>query len=214
MPKVWAASAAIAMPPPRAETARRRRQSLGSGPISAGGRAGASLGEVMTGPATLPNNVEKLADTLVLAFSVTVQPPIPLQTPPQPANPQPLAGEAVRVTCVPAAKLVLQVEPQSIPEGALVTFPPGPPISETEREYERFWVNVAETLCDEFIVRVQVPVPLHAPLQPVKAQPAAGVAVSVTCVPTWKFALHVLGQLIAPGELATIPLPISLTDSG
>jgi hypothetical protein len=34
-----------------------------------------------------------------------------------------------------------------------------------------------------FIVTVQVDVPLHAPLQPVKVDPLAGVAVKVTALP-------------------------------
>jgi hypothetical protein len=79
------------------------------------------------------NRVIKLADTLVLAFSVTLQPPIPLHAPPQPERPQAAAGLAVKVTCVPGAKLTLQVEPQSIPAGELVTLPPGPPLTETVR---------------------------------------------------------------------------------
>src|SRR5439155_25958975 len=78
------------------------------------------------------NRVVKLADTLVFAFFVTEHPPIPPQAPSQPARPQAVAGPAVRVTCVPAAKLALQVEPQSIPAGELVTLPPGLPTSETE----------------------------------------------------------------------------------
>ena len=93
---------------------------LALGPINAGARPGKSKGEATTGSATGPNNVEKLADRLVLAFSVRAQLPMPLQAPAQPASPQPLAGEAVNVTSVPALKLALQVEPQSIPVGALV----------------------------------------------------------------------------------------------
>jgi hypothetical protein len=42
--------------------------------------------------------VVKLANTLVLAFIVTLQLPIPLQAPPQPAKPQAGAGLAVSVT--------------------------------------------------------------------------------------------------------------------
>jgi hypothetical protein len=80
------------------------------------------------------NRVVKLAETLVLAFIVTLQLPIPLHAPPpQPEKPQAVAGLAVSVTCVPGAKLALQVEPQSIPAGELVTLPPGLPATETER---------------------------------------------------------------------------------
>jgi hypothetical protein len=74
-------------------------------------------------------------------------------------------------------------------------------------------VNVADTLCAEFIVTMQLPVPLQAPPQPVKLQPLAGVAVNVTGVPLEKFALHVAPQLMPEGELATVPLPDLLTES-
>jgi len=48
-----------------------------------------------------------------------------------------------------------------------------------------YWVcaNVAVTLCAAFIVTTQLPTPLQAPAQPLKPQPFAGVAVSVTWVP-------------------------------
>jgi hypothetical protein len=62
-----------------------------------------------------------------------------------------------------------------------------------------------------FIVTVQVPVPLHAPPQLLKVQPLAGVAVSVTAVPGANLALQVVGQSMPPGELVTVPLPVSLT---
>jgi hypothetical protein len=76
----------------------------------------------------------KLAETLVLAFSVTAQAlAMPLQAPPQPARPQLVAGVAVKVTFVPALKLALQVEPQLIPDGELVTVLLGLPTTETER---------------------------------------------------------------------------------
>jgi len=44
-------------------------------------------------------------------------------------------------------------------------------------------LNVAVTDLAASTVTVQAPVPLHAPLQPVKLDPEAAVAVSVTDVP-------------------------------
>jgi hypothetical protein len=44
-------------------------------------------------------------------------------------------------------------------------------------------VKLAVTLVAAFIVTVQEPVPVHAPLQPVKVEPFAGVADRVTLVP-------------------------------
>ena len=58
-------------------------------------------------------------------------------------------------------------------------------------------------------VTVQAPVPEQPPpLQPVKVEPAAGVAVNVTAVPLAKLAEQVAPQLIPTGELVTVPLPV------
>jgi hypothetical protein len=69
-------------------------------------------------------------------------------------------------------------------------------------------VNVAVTAAAAFIVTVHRPVPLQPPpLQPVNADPAFGVAVSVTTVPLTKSAAHVAPQLIPAGLLVTVPVP-------
>ena len=57
------------------------------------------------------------------AFIVTVQPPLPLQAPPQPLKAQPLAGVGVKVTCDPPVKAWLQVDGQLMPAGLLATVP-------------------------------------------------------------------------------------------
>lgn len=44
-------------------------------------------------------------------------------------------------------------------------------------------LNVAVTLRDAVIDNVQLPVPVHAPLQPANVEPLAAVALSVTEVP-------------------------------
>ena len=71
----------------------------------------------------------------------------------------------------------MHIDGQLIPDGELVTVPL--PATLTLSVY---WVcaNVAVTLCAAFIVTTQLPKPLQAPLQPLKPQPSAGVAVSVT----------------------------------
>ena len=56
-------------------------------------------------------------------------------------------------------------------------------------------------------VTVHGPVPEQPPpLQPVKIEPAAGVAVSVTTVPLANGAEHVAPQAIPVGALVTVPL--------
>ena len=66
----------------------------------------------------------KVAVTFWAALMVTVQVPVPLHPPPlQPVKVEPPLGVAVKVTLVPLVKLVLQVLPQLIPAGLLVTVP-------------------------------------------------------------------------------------------
>jgi len=55
---------------------------------------------------------------------------------------------------------------------------------------------------------VQVLVPAQLPLQPVKVEPAVGVAVRVTRVPLLNEAEQVVPQEMPAGELATVPLPV------
>ena len=49
--------------------------------------------------------------------------------------------------------------------------------------------------------------PAHAPLNPEKLYPAAGVADRATVVPSLKLAEQVVGQSIPAGLLVTVPLP-------
>src|SRR5438309_5324937 len=116
---------------------------------------------------------------------------------------------------VPLAKLAEQVAPQLIPAGELVTVPLPVPAGVTVRV--KVWsVKVVVTVVAAESVTVQVPVPEQAPpLQPVKVEPATGVAVKVTAVPLAKLAEQVAPQVIPTGELVTVslPLPAMLTVS-
>jgi len=78
----------------------------------------------------------KVAVTEVAAFMVTLQAPVPLQAPLQPANAEPGAGVAAKLTIVPLAKLAEQVAPQEIPAGELVTVPVPVPVSVTVRVWD------------------------------------------------------------------------------
>ncbi len=49
-------------------------------------------------------------------------------------------------------------------------------------------MNVAVTARASFMVTVQLPIPVHAPLQPAKVPPNPGVKVRVTTVPLGNFA--------------------------
>ena len=58
-----------------------------------------------------------------------------------------------------------------------------------------------------------VEIPLHAPLQPLKVEPLAGFAVSVTVLFVAKLAEQVLPQLMPAGLLVTVPEPDLVIDS-
>ena len=127
----------------------------------------------------------KLAVTVAFAVRVREHVDVPLQTPPQPANVEPVAAAAVRVTAVPLGKFAEHVWPQLTPAGELVTVPDPVPAFETASctGGAVAVLNVAETEVSAAIVTLQVPVPLHDPPQPLNVIPFAAVAVRVTVVP-------------------------------
>src|SRR5215472_139531 len=71
-----------------------------------------------------------------------------------------------------------------------------------------FTAKFAVTVTAVVGVKVHVPVPVQPPpLQPVKVEPAAGWAASVTVVPLATVVVHVVPQLI-PAALVTVPRPL------
>ena len=69
-------------------------------------------------------------------------------------------------------------------------------------------MKVAVTVVAAETVTVQAQVPVQPPpLQPLKVEPLAGVAVRVTVLPLVKLTEHVVPQVIPAGELVTVPLP-------
>src|SRR5437867_1164460 len=92
-----------------------------------------------------------------------------------------------------------------MPEGVLVTVPA--PVPALETVSAKVGVNVAVTAEAVVRVTVQGPVPVQVPLQPVKTDPVAGVAVRVTTVPLTKLAAQVAPQSTPVGVLVTVPAP-------
>jgi hypothetical protein len=111
------------------------------------------------------------------------------------------------VTSVPSAKSWLQLEPQSIPAGLEETEPlPAP-----ARVTAKVCVTGSKPAVTEraaLIVTVHVlELPEQSPDQPLKTDPGAAVAVSVTTAPWTKLALHVAPQLMPAGDESTVPEP-------
>jgi hypothetical protein len=124
-----------------------------------------------------------------------------------PANDEPAVAVAVSVTEVGSTKDAAHVAPQSMPAGAEKTEPAPVPV------FAAVMANVigAKVAVTDFAtssVTTQAPVPVHAPLQPVKTRPVDGVAVKVTGVPVMKFAPHVAPQSMPAGLEVTLPLPV------
>ena len=68
--------------------------------------------------------------------------------------------------------------------------------------------KVAVTDCADDIVKVHVLVPEQAPLQPVKVEPALGVAVRVTEVFCANEAEQLAAQFMPEGDDVTVPVPV------
>jgi len=158
-------------------------------------------------PATPPN----VAVTDALLVKVTTQVEVPLQAPDHPVNVEPAAGAAVSVTTVPLLNPALHVAPQLIPDGLLVTTPvPVPARVTASTGCAAIAVNCAMTEVCEVSVTTHELIPAHAPDQPVKVEPEAGVALRVTLVPEANFAVQVDPQLIPEGLLPIVPVPVPL----
>ena len=67
--------------------------------------------------------------------------------------------------------------------------------------------NVALTDSEAVSVTAHEAIPEHAPDQPTNVMPGPGAAVSVTCVPWSKPAVHTTPQLMPAGALVTVPMP-------
>jgi hypothetical protein len=131
-----------------------------------------------------------------LAEMVRTQLPVPLQLPVHPAKLWPFEEVAVRVTLVPCKYVALQPLPTALPEVmvqaiagvspawlATVPLPSPPPLTLRAKDGVPAPEKVALTERDWVITTLHSrPVPVHAPLQPVKLLPPCGVAVNWTWV--------------------------------
>lgn len=158
----------------------------------------------------------KRAVTVVSVVTETVQAAVPAHADPlHPANAEPVAGTAVKVTEVPALTDVTQLDPQLIPAGELVIVPVPVPDALTD-SFDCVGGGApkfAVTARSESMVTLHPPVPVHAPLQPVNAWPAVGATVSATFVPPTKLVVQVAPQLMPAGLLATTPPDAGLADT-
>ena len=109
-----------------------------------------------------------------------------------------LAGAAVTTTEVPEGIFVGQVVPPQVAERV--------PFEPAERlRVKVFNVKLAVAVPAE--LKVQVPVPVHAPDQPVKVEPVDAVAVRVIVEPTFTDAEQVVPQLMVPPAIVPEPVP-------
>jgi hypothetical protein len=111
-------------------------------------------------------------------------PPFPEHAPDQPVKVVPVVADSDRITVVSWQNMKLQVLPQSMPAGLLVTDPLPVPATPTVSEYWFSAVNVAVQDFAEVIETEVVPeVPLQSPLQPLKTEQSEATAVTVALVP-------------------------------
>jgi hypothetical protein len=151
-----------------------------------------------------------VAVTATLAVKVTTHvDAVPEQPPPdQPPNRDPELGFSVSVTTLFWSNVAVQVVPQLIPAGELVTDPaPEPPFATANVSC---WLKLAWTVVSAVSVTVQVGAsPVQPPPdQPANRDPVAAAAVRTTCVPEGNAAEHVEPQSIPAGELVTDPDPV------
>src|SRR6266487_4542385 len=97
------------------------------------------------------------------------------------------------------------MEPQLIPAGELLTVPLPFPSLVTVSVLMDWKVALTERFA--LMLTVHVPVPVQAPDQPEKTEPAAGVAFRLTEVPCTYACVQVEPQLIPTGEEVTVPEP-------
>lgn len=149
-----------------------------------------------------------VAVTVVSSVIVKTHVLVPEQSPPDhPVNVEPSVEEAVNVISVILSNDAVQVEPQSIPAGELVTTPEPSPSNSTVRV---FVINskLAITTVSAVTFTTHAPVPEHAPPDhPVNVALGATTTAKDTEVPSAKSASQFSEQEIPAGVLVINPSP-------
>lgn len=150
---------------------------------------------------------EKLAVQAWAAFMVSVAPgAAPAQSPDQALKIDPGAGVATSVTGRRTGRLALQVAPQSIAAGTVLTLPlPVPALDTVSAKFFSVKLAVQRRVADSVTVADGLD-PMQSPLQPEKIEPIAGEAVSVTLVPGRKSAEQAT-QSMPAGLEVMLPRP-------
>ncbi len=160
--------------------------------------------------ATVNNGLSvKVAVTDLAVSIVTLQGfAEPLHAPDQPAKTEVAEGVAVSITTVFGLYGSEQSVPQWMPPGLEVIVPVPAPVRETDSKRWVELLNWATTAVYFWIETMQGFVcPAHAPDQPIKVSPLAGVAVRLTTVPFGYNSMQSLPQSM-PGMVELIvPAP-------
>ena len=139
-----------------------------------------------------------------------VHPPPPLQPPPQPSKRKPGAAAGTSAMDVFSSNDALQTAPQSMPAGVELT-EPKPLMTTLRRCFPRGGgaarSNRAVTCLSASATTSQEPLPEHAPLHPMKFEPASGCALSARREDMFTAAEQVAPQSISPAPERTRPLP-------
>ena len=176
---VWgSASVTITVPPDVPELKKRRKEAA----------VVPAVEKTVPWRTTRPPLALKRAATTALPVKVTLQDAsVALGHPLQPANTLPCCAAADKTTVCPLVNVDTQVAPQLIPLGLLVTVPPGETLRESCAVLSEFALAVKVAVTTWFEVMVMAHVVevrlTQSPVHPVKFEPAAGVATTLTTVP-------------------------------
>jgi hypothetical protein len=160
--------------------------------------------------------VAKVAVTDRACVMETVQVPVPVQAPLQPVKADPLLAVAVNVTLVVSTNEAVQVAPQVMPLGLDEIEPEPVPAAAVVSVQVTLLAKVAVTVRAWVMGTVQVPVPVHAPDQPVKRLVLSAIGVRVTVAPSGRERLQVEKQVKPDGLDEAIdppPVPVVASES-